>query len=315
MLKTTAFQHSVHMIISSNIVQMGESRGITLPTIHSGRPTTMFYTSGTTGKPKRVVHTHSSLSAQVETLQIKWKWSQDDRILHALPLHHVHGVVNALLCPICSGAAVEMLPKFNALTVWNRLSLSVTPVTLFMGVPTMYALLARAWKEGSETQQKEWTNACRRMRLLVYGSDTLSLTLFQLWQTISEGTQTILERYGMTEFGMALSNPLCGERRPSSAGTPLPGVSVHIVKRDEDGKFLEVIKKLEEPGELEVRAPGMFLEYFGRPELTRNSFSDGWFLTGDAAMALSGGYIRILGRLSSDVIKTGGYKVCMIVWN
>ncbi len=312
MLKSTASKHGMHMISTSNIIEMGESRDITLPEINSGRPATIFYTSGSTGKPKGVVHTHSSLSAQVEALQVKWKWSQEDRILHALPLHHVHGAVNALLCAISSGATVEMLPKFNALMVWNRLSCSVTPVTLFMGVPTMYALLGNAWKEESERQQKEWTKACCGMRLLVCGSDALPLTLFQLWQTISDGKHKILERYGMTEFGMALSNPLCGERRPNSVGTPLPGVSVRIVQRDKDGKILQVVEKLQEPGELEVRAPGMFLEYVGRPELTRNSFSDGWFLTGDVAMALSGGYIRILGRTSIDVIKTGGFKVCII---
>ncbi len=312
MLKNTASKHDMHIISTIKITEMGESRDITLPEINSGRPATMFYTSGTTGKPKGVVHTHSSLSAQVETLQVKWKWSQEDRILHVLPLHHVHGVVNALLCAISSGATVEMLPKFNALTVWNRLSCSVIPVTLFMGVPTMYTLLGNTWKEESERKQKEWTKACCGMRLLVCGSDALPLTLFQLWQTISDGKHKILERYGMTEFGMALSNPLRGERRPNSVGTPLPGVSVRIVQRDKDGKFLQVVEKLEESGELEVRAPGMFLEYFGNPELTRNSFSDGWFLTGDVARALSGGYIRILGRISVDVIKTGGYKVCII---
>ncbi len=172
----------------------------------------------------------------------------------------------------------------------------------------MYALLGNMWKEESETQQKEWTRACCKLRLFVCGSAALPLPLFQLWQTISDGKHKILERYGMTEFGMALSNPLCGERRPRSVGIPLPGISTRIVQRDKDGE-VQVVKTLEESGELEIRSPGMFLEYFGLPDLTRHSFSEGWFLTGDVAMALSGGYIRILGRKSIDVIKTGGHKV------
>ncbi len=308
-LKDIASRHGVRIITTNSMVEVYRSRDITLPKIHSGHPATMFYTSGTTGKPKGVVHTHYSLSAQVEALQVAWKWTQEDRILHALPLYHVHGVVNALLCALSSGATVEMLPRFNALAVWKRLSCPMPQVTLFMGVPTMYALLGNAWKKESERQQKEWTRACCKLRLLVCGSDALPLSLFQLWQTISDGKHEILERYGMTEFGMALSNPLCGERRPRSVGMPLPGISARIVQRDKDGE-VKVVSTLEEPGELEIRSPGMFLEYFGLPDLTRNSFSEGWFLTGDVAMALNGGYIRILGRNSIDVIKTGGHKVC-----
>ncbi len=307
-LKDIASRHGVRMITTNNIVEVCGSKDITLPKIYSDSPATMFYTSGTTGKPKGVVHTHFSLSAQVEALQVAWKWTQEDRILHALPLYHVHGVVNALLCALSSGATVEMLPRFNALAVWKRLSRPMPQATIFMGVPTMYALLGSMWKEESETQQKEWTRACCKLRLFVCGSAALPLPLFKLWQTISDGKHKILERYGMTEFGMALSNPLCGERRPRSVGIPLPGISTRIVQRDKDGE-VQVVKTLEESGELEIRSPGMFLEYFGLPDLTRHSFSEGWFLTGDVDMALSVGYIRILGRKSIDVIKTGGHKV------
>ncbi len=234
MLKSIASLHGVLMITTSSIAKVDDgSRDITLPEIHSNSPATMFYTSGTTGKPKGVVHTHFSLSAQVETLNVAWKWRQEDRILHALPLFHVHGVVNALLCAISSGATVEIPPKFNALAVWKRLSCpTMPPVTLFMGVPTMYAMLGKMWIEASETQQKEWTRTCSGMRLLVCGSDALPLTLFKLWQTISDGLHEILERYGTTEFGMALSNPLSDERRPGSVGIPLPGIYIRIVQSD-----------------------------------------------------------------------------------
>ncbi len=119
-LKDIASRHGVRMITTNNIVEVCGSKDITLPKIYSDSPATMFYTSGTTGKPKGVVHTHFSLSAQVEALQVAWKWTQEDRILHALPLYHVHGVVNALLCALSSGATVEMLPRFNALAVWKR---------------------------------------------------------------------------------------------------------------------------------------------------------------------------------------------------
>jgi malonyl-CoA/methylmalonyl-CoA synthetase len=143
--------------------------------------------------------------------------------------------------------------------------------------------------------------ACRRLRLMVSGSAALPVSTLERWRGISG--HTLLERYGMTEIGMALSNPLAGERRPGSVGLPLPGVQVRLV--DEDGSEVEPGT----PGEIEVRGPGVFLEYWRRPEATAEAFRDGrWFRTGDVAV-VEDGYYRILGRRSVDIIKTGGFKV------
>jgi malonyl-CoA/methylmalonyl-CoA synthetase len=141
---------------------------------------------------------------------------------------------------------------------------------------------------------------CRRLRLMVSGSAALPVSVLERWREISG--HTLLERYGMTEIGMALSNPLEGERRPGHVGVPLPGAEVRLV--DEAGA--PVAEGV--PGEIEVRGPSVFREYWRRPEVTRDSFRDGWFRTGDMAV-VENGYYRILGRSSVDILKTGGYKV------
>jgi malonyl-CoA/methylmalonyl-CoA synthetase len=137
---------------------------------------------------------------------------------------------------------------------------------------------------------------------MVSGSAALPVSLFEQWREV--GGHTLLERYGMTEIGMALSNPLHGERRAGSVGRPLPGVSLRLV--DGDGAVVESVEGAS--GEIEVRGPGVFREYWNRPEETESAFHDGWFRTGDEAI-LEGGAYRILGRQSVDIIKTGGYKV------
>ena len=256
------------------------------------------YTSGTTSKPKGVVTTHRNIEAQVTTLVDAWGWTGSDRILCALPLHHVHGIINVLTCALWAGAACEMQEKFEAQRVWERFVGG--ELTLFMGVPTMYARLAALWDRSPPEQQSVMSAACRRFRLMVSGSAALPVQLFEKWRVISG--HELLERYGMTEIGMALSNPLQGERRPGTVGRPLPGVEVRIV--DERGSVVEP----GEAGEIEVKGPGVFLEYWGKPQATVASFRHGWFRTGDVAV-VEDGYYRILGRASVDIIKTGGYKV------
>jgi malonyl-CoA/methylmalonyl-CoA synthetase len=259
----------------------------------------ILYTSGTTSRPKGVVTTHGNLRAQVESLVEAWAWSPDDRILHVLPLHHTHGIVNALLCALWAGATCEMLPTFDARRVWTRF-VEGGP-TLFMAVPTIYARLIAEWESAAPSERERMSRAVRALRLMVSGSAALPVSVFERWREIS--AHALLERYGMTEIGMALSNPLDGERRAGTVGQPLPGVEVRL--RDERGGETS---GPEASGEIHVRGPGIFLEYWGRPEATRTAFRGDWFCTGDIAV-VEDGYYRILGRSSVDIIKTGGYKV------
>ncbi len=252
-----------------------------LPDISPDRRAMILYTSGTTSKPKGVVTTHANLQAQIESLVTAWEWSADDHLLHVLPLHHLHGILNALLCPLWAGATCEILPAFDADQVWKRLGSGA--VTVFMAVPTVYNKLIAA--------AGEQPRPLPDVRLMVCGSAALPVSTLERWRQLTG--HTLLERYGMTETGMILSNPLHGERRPGFVGTPLPGIEVRL-----EG----------EPGEIWVRGPGVFREYWQRPEATAQAFQDGWFRTGDIAVFEDGMY-RMLGRSSVDIIKTGGYKV------
>ncbi len=269
-----------------------------LPKVDPGRRAMIVYTSGTTGRPKGAVTTHANLRVQVESLVEAWGWRPDDRILLVLPLHHVHGIVNVLTCALWSGAACELAPRFEADDTWQRIATG--RLTLFMAVPTIYAKLVAAWERADPSRRRELSAACRRMRLMVSGSAALPASLLERWREVSG--HTLLERYGMTEIGMALSNPLAGPRVPGHVGRPLPGIEVRRVG-EAGGPVADT-----EPGEIEVRGPGVFKEYWRRPRETAAAFRDGWFRTGDIAVVEEGSY-RILGRSSVDIIKTGGYKV------
>ncbi len=269
-----------------------------MPAIDEARRAMIVYTSGTTGKPKGVVTTHANLRAQIEALVEAWGWTADDRILLVLPLHHVHGIVNVLSCALWSGAACEILPRFDADETWRVIESG--RLTLFMAVPTVYARLIAAYDRADPERQARMSAGCRAMRLMVSGSAALPVSTLQRWREISG--HVLLERYGMTEIGMGLGNPLRGERRPGCVGLPLPTVRARLV--DEDGREVEPGT----PGEIEIAGPSVFLEYWRRPEATAEAFRDGWFRTGDVAV-VEDGYYRILGRRSVDIIKTGGYKV------
>lgn len=269
-----------------------------LPEIALDRRALMLYTSGTTGKPKGVVTTHSNIKAQVTSLISAWGWTSSDRILHFLPLHHIHGIINVLTCALWAGAESHMMVKFDTEAVWNRIVKS--NLTVFMAVPTIYVKLINAWESTNPDRQKVMSDACRKMRLMVSGSAALPVQVLEKWQNISG--HFLLERYGMTEIGMALSNSLEGERFAGYVGKPLPKIEVRLV--DESGDLAPV----GEPGEIQVRGPGVFLEYWQKPEATIQAFQDGWFRTGDLAILENNNY-RILGRMSVDIIKTGGYKV------
>jgi len=266
--------------------------------VGSDRRAMILYTSGTSNRPKGVVTTHANITAQIESLVEAWEWSADDCILLCLPLHHVHGIINVVSCALWSGATCWMLPRFDANAVWDCIASG--SLTLFMAVPTIYTKLIATWDRASAERRKVLSGGCAGMRLMVSGSAALPVSTLLRWKEISG--HTLLERYGMTEIGMALSNPLHGDRVPGSVGKPLPSVEVQLVGEDE--KPVSPGKG----GEIEVRGPGVFMEYWGQPEATRDVSRAGWFRTGDTAVVENGVY-RILGRTSIDVLKTGGHKV------
>jgi len=269
-----------------------------LPEVAPDRPALMVYTSGTTGAPKGVVTTHSMVQAQITALVQAWGWRADDRILHVLPLHHVHGMIVAMDTALWSGACCEFSAPFEADTVWERLASG--DITVFMAVPTIYGRLIRAWGNASDEARARWSRPVAGLRLMTSGSAALPVSTMERWQEITG--HRLLERYGMTEIGMALSNSLDGERRAGTVGQPLPGVEARIV----DDAGIEVAEGTS--GQIEVRGPQVFREYWRRPEETAQAFREGWFKTGDEGVQ-EDGYFRILGRRSVDIIKTGGYKV------
>ncbi len=258
----------------------------------------ILYTSGTTGRPKGVVLSHRNIQAQIENLVEAWQWQRDDRILEILPLHHVHGLINIIGCALWSGAVCEILPRFDAERIWQIIRSG--RLTLFMAVPTIYVRLIRAWEDASPEDRTELSRAAHEMRLMVSGSAALPIPVLDRWREITG--QTLLERYGMTEIGMALSNPYEGVRVAGAVGAPLPGVEVRLV--DPDGRPVDEGSS----GEIEVRGPTVFNQYWQRPEATRDAFRGSWFCTGDIAIRGDGGY-RILGRQSIDIIKCGGEKI------
>jgi malonyl-CoA/methylmalonyl-CoA synthetase len=269
-----------------------------LPAVDADRSAMLFSTSGTTGRPKGAVWTHRALAVQMDALSREWGWSGEDRILSVLPLHHVHGVINVLMTALWNGACCELAPRFDAEATWARLCSG--QISVFMAVPTIYVRLIAAWQAAPAERRRALSAAAGGLRLMVSGSAALPVDVLDRWRQISG--HTLLERYGMTEIGMALSNPLEGPRVPGAVGRPLPGVAVQLV--DESGNAVPAGI----PGELEVRGPGLFSGYWDDPQATRAAFRDGWFRTGDVAVLDEDSY-RILGRQSVDIIKTGGYKV------
>jgi malonyl-CoA/methylmalonyl-CoA synthetase len=270
-----------------------------LPALTAERPAMILYTSGTTSKPKGVTSTHGNIQAQVESLVQAWEWTHRDRIPLFLPMHHIHGIINVTCCAMWSGATVEAFPRFDLETILERVRAGA--FTLFMAVPTIYVKLIQALSAMAEKDRAPAVKGFREMRLMVSGSAALPASVHEQWTALTG--QSLLERYGMTEIGMALGNPLHGERRPGFVGLPLPGVEVRL--KTETGALVEGEG---EAGEIQVRGPLVARTYWNRPETTAAAFDGAWFRTGDMAV-LERGYFRILGRLSVDIIKSGGYKL------
>jgi malonyl-CoA/methylmalonyl-CoA synthetase len=258
----------------------------------------IIYTSGTTGPPKGVLMPRRAIASNLDALADAWAWTQADRLVHALPIFHVHGLVLGLVGPLRRGGHVRHLGRFSAEAVAGALA---GGDTMLFGVPTMYHRLAQLAEEDPDAAR-----ALAGARVLVSGSAGLPAATFQ---RIERATgQRVVERYGLTETIMNTAVRADGERRPGEVGRPLTGVEV-VVRADEADGGAEVPTDGETIGEIHVRGPNLFLGYLNRPEATAEVVRDGWFATGDLATRAADGYLRIVGRRSTDLIKTGGFKV------
>jgi malonyl-CoA/methylmalonyl-CoA synthetase len=239
------------------------------------------YTSGTTGQPKGAVHTHRSLLAGVSALQLAWGWQRDDRLILALPLFHVHGLCAGLFGTLAAGASAVLFERFTPEGVLG----AVGQGTMFFGVPTMYHRLAESGRSAE----------LGALRLCVSGSAPLPV---ELWQRLHrEAGVSVLERYGMSETLLTLSNPLRGDRLPGTVGFPLPGADAALAEPDESGV-----------GELLVRGPMVCRGFWNRPDMSLGAEDGGWFRTGDLASVDEDGRFSIRGRLT-ELIITGGHNV------
>jgi len=249
----------------------------------------LLYASGTTGLPKGIMLTHSNLLRNTESLVGAWGFTEADRLLHALPVFHVHGLFVAIGCVLLSGASMRWLAAYNVTEVIRFLP----ECTVLMGVPT-YDTRVRA--------NAGFTKAvASNVRLFVSGSAPLLEETFVEFETRTG--HRILERYGMTETNMNTSNPLDGERRPGTVGPPLPGVEVRIA--DDDGNVVAT----GEIGNLQVRGPNVFVGYWKLPDKTAEDFTDdGFFNTGDKGRIDDDGYVSIVGR-AKDLVISGGLNV------
>ena len=217
-----------------------------LAPVAPGRRGLIVYSSGTTAKAKGVVLTHANIAAHVASLASAWAWTAEDRTLLVLPLHHVHGLINVLCSAVGAGACCEMPPRFDATATWSRLASG--EITVFTAVPTIYHRLISSWESAPEGTRDAWSAGAREARLMMSGSAALPSAILTRWQEITG--HVLLERYGLTEAGMVLSNPLEGERRPGHVGAPLPGVEVRW-STNTAASF-----SLARPAKIEVRGAG-----------------------------------------------------------
>ncbi|GAB1310265.1 Malonyl synthetase [Madurella fahalii] len=331
----------------------GEHQNVTLEKTDSDSPGMMLYTSGTTNRPKGVLLPQSVMTAQARSLLQAWEYSPSDHLLHVLPLHHIHGTINAIFTPLFSGSTIEFLFPFNADAVWRRFAApfltpdqTYTPsesrdkrITFFTAVPTIYSRLLSTHKTLAPDMQSATRTAISpaNLRLAISGSAALPTPIKRAWSDLSGGN-VLLERFGMTEVGMALS---CGldvaDRVDGSVGWPLPGVEARLVDVDthtviERGQERDPSTGRERVGEIQLRGPTVFAEYWRNPAATAKEFVDSkdgrgqWFKTGDVAVRrpvpgsgkstapsqrdwARGDMYFILGRRSADIIKSGGEKV------
>ncbi len=277
----------------NTLLQEAATRQVTFrPYLSTGdSPAAIIYTSGTTGTSKGAVLSHNNFIANIVNLNACWKITEQDRLLLGLPLFHVHGLANGLNCALAAGATIKLLPKIEH----NKLKdeFGAFRPTLFFGVPTVYVRMLQLSKEDAAMMSKS-------MRLFVSGSAPLPAQVLEDFKQLYG--HTILERYGMTETLMNISNPYAGERRAGTVGIPLPGTSIKIVKPDGG------LAAPEEEGEIYIKGPNVFSAYWQRPDATATAFEDGYFKTGDMAVVSADGYYTLRGR-KSDLIISGGFNI------
>ncbi|MFK0118528.1 acyl-CoA synthetase [Streptomyces sp. NPDC090994] len=275
-----------------------DARGpVPAPDAGDGDPALVVYTSGTTGPPKGAVLPRRAVATTLDALADAWGWTGDDVLVHGLPLFHVHGLVLGTLGPVRRGGSVRHLGRFSTEGVARELN---DGATMLFGVPTMYHRIAEALPA-----EPELVKALTGARLLVSGSAALPV---HDHERIAAATgRRVVERYGMTETLMNTSVRADGEARAGTVGVPLPGVELRLV--EEDGSEVTAYDG-ETVGEIQVRGPNLFTEYLNRPDATAAAFTaDGYFRTGDMAVRDPDGYVRIVGRKATDLIKSGGYKI------
>ncbi|MGQ5591807.1 acyl-CoA synthetase [Streptomyces sp. ESR1.13] len=262
-----------------------------------GDPALVVYTSGTTGPPKGAVLPRRALATTLDALADAWGWTGDDVLVQGLPLFHVHGLVLGILGPLRRGGSVRHLGRFTPEGAGRELN---DGATMLFGVPTMYHRIAETLPGDPELAK-----ALSGARLLVSGSAALPV---HDHERIAAATgRRVIERYGMTETLMNTSVRADGEPRAGTVGVPLPGVELRLV--EEDGTPITALDG-ESVGEIQVRGANLFTEYLNRPDATAAAFTeDGFFRTGDMAVRDPDGYVRIVGRKATDLIKSGGYKI------
>jgi len=257
-------------------------------------PALIVYTSGTTGTAKGAVLTHNNLAANAVTLTASWQITEADRYLAMLPLFHVHGLGNGLHSWLISGCRMRLLERFDQRTT-PAVMADFKP-TLVFGVPTVYVRLLDPVIVDDANAKAIGSHA----RLFVSGSAPLPAHVHEAFR--AKFGHTILERYGMSEALMIMSNLYQGERRAGAVGPPLPGVSARVV--DEHGTVLGD----DAVGEIEIRSPHLFAEYWRRPDATVAAFHDGWFRTGDVGLRSPDGFYTLRGR-RGDLIISGGFNI------
>ncbi|WNI32063.1 acyl-CoA synthetase [Streptomyces sp. ITFR-6] len=286
----------VRVDVDTNAAPRTRSTGFPEPSPES--PALIVYTSGTTGPPKGAVLPRRAVAATLDALEDAWQWTGDDVLVHALPLFHVHGLILGVLGPLRRGGSVRHLGRFSTEGVARELE---SGGTMLFGVPTMYHRIAEALD--GPAASAGLAKALAGARLLVSGSAALPV---HDHERIAAATgRRVIERYGMTETLMNTGVRADGEARPGTVGAPLRGVELRLV--EEDGSALADPAAI---GEIQVRGPNLFTGYLNRPEATAAALTtDGWFRTGDMATLDPDGYVRIVGRKATDLIKSGGYKI------
>lgn len=267
--------------------------GLTEPPLRDDETALLIYTSGTTGRSKGVRLSLSGVVGNIGALTTLWQWSARDVLSLSLPLFHVHGLCIGIHGALLHGMAVRLHARFDPAAIIDDFR---ADATVFMGVPTMYDRLLEHLDAHPEDGP-----ALARGRLFTAGSAALRPALLERWE--AHTGHRILERYGMSETLITLSNPHDGERRPGAVGHPVPGCEIRVV--DEAGTDVPAGVM----GELWVRGSHLMQGYWGRPEDTAAAYTEGWFRTGDMVLSDPDGYLRIIGRRSTDIIKSGGFKI------